>query len=214
MTRLVIADDHAFLRAGLEQMLGRKGHEIVASVGSGAEALAAIDALAPDLAILDLRMPEGDGLAVLADLRARDVAMPVLLLAAEIDDASLMRAMDLGVEGIVLKHADPAELHQAIAGIVAGSRHVDPELLQRAFALARQPAREAHPLDALSERDLRIARGVAAGMRNRDIGASLGISEGSVKINLHRIYDRLSIANRTELALLVQKIETAPLPVQ
>lgn len=211
MSRLVLADDHAFLRAGLEQVLGRHGHVIVASVADGIDALAAIANLRPDCAILDLRMPAPDGVGVLAALRDRGDATPVLLLAAELDDASLVRAVELGIEGIVLKHADPAVLQAAIVTVTGGGRHIDLALMDRAFAIASaRPA--ADPLADLNDRDRRIAQGVAAGLRNREIADGIGISEGAVKINLHRIYDRLGLTNRTELALLVQRSDPAPLP--
>ncbi|GHC90760.1 response regulator [Novosphingobium pokkalii] len=207
MTRLLVADDHAFLRAGLEQVLGRLGHEMVASVGDGEAALRAIAATRPDLAILDLRMPAPDGVGVLAALREAGDATPVLILAAELDDASLVSAVRLGVNAIVLKHAQPAVLHEAIGTVLAGERAIAMDLMERAFAVAaasKEAEGEAGPLATLGPRDRQIAQGVAAGLRNRDIAESMGVSEGAVKINLHRLYDRLGVANRTELALLVK----------
>ncbi len=212
MTRILVADDHAFLRAGLEQVLGRLGHEIVASVGDGTAALAAIAQTRPELAILDLRMPAPDGVGVLSALRAAGDTLPVLILAAELDDASLVAAVQRGVNAIVLKHAPPGALQDAIRAVMAGERAIAMDLMERAFAAATRPATTAdQALAALSDRDRQIAQGVAAGLRNRDIADSLGVTEGTVKINLHRLYDRLGVANRTELALLV-KTGTHPRP--
>ncbi|MBB3358140.1 MULTISPECIES: response regulator transcription factor [Novosphingobium] len=205
MTRILVADDHAFLRAGLEQVLGRLGHEIVASVGDGAAALAAIAQTRPDLAIVDLRMPAPDGVGVLSALRDAGDALPVLILAAELDDASLVAAVQRGVNAIVLKHAPPGALQAAITAVMAGERAIAMDLMERAFAAATRPAATGEDaMAALSDRDRQIAEGVAAGLRNRDIADSLGVTEGTVKINLHRLYDRLGVANRTELALLVK----------
>lgn len=212
MTRILVADDHAFLRAGLEQILGRLGHEIVASVGDGTAALAAIAQTRPELAILDLRMPAPDGVGVLSALRAAGDTLPVLILAAELDDASLVAAVQRGVNAIVLKHAPPGALQDAIRAVMAGERAIAMDLMERAFAAATRPASTGdQALAALSDRDRQIAQGVAAGLRNRDIADSLGVTEGTVKINLHRLYDRLGVANRTELALLV-KTGTHPRP--
>ena len=203
MTSIVIADDHAFLRAGLEQVLGSLGFAIVASVGDGDAALAAVAEKDPDLAIVDLRMPGRNGVAVLEALRAQGDTRPVLMLAAEIDDASLVAAIRLGVNGILLKDSDASALKEAIDTVMAGTRAISMAMMERAFMLASQPS-EASPLDALSERDRRIVEGVAAGLRNREIAENLAISEGSVKVYLHRIFDRLNVGNRTELALLVR----------
>ncbi|WCT78322.1 response regulator [Novosphingobium humi] len=203
MTSIVIADDHAFLRAGLEQVLGSLGFAIAASVGDGDAALAAVAEKDPDLVIVDLRMPGRNGVAVLAALRGRGDMRPVLMLAAEIDDASLVAAIRLGVNGIVLKDSDASALRQAIDTVMAGDRAISMAMMERAFMLASQPS-PANPLDALSERDRRIVEGVAAGLRNREIAENLAISEGSVKVYLHRIFDRLNVGNRTELALLVR----------
>lgn len=203
MTSIVIADDHAFLRAGLEQVLGSLGFAIAASVGDGDAALAAVAEKDPDLVIVDLRMPGRNGVAVLEALRSQGDMRPVLMLAAEIDDASLVAAIRLGVNGIVLKDSDASALRQAIDTVMAGDRAISMAMMERAFMLASQPA-QTDPLDALSERDRRIVEGVAAGMRNREIAENLAISEGSVKVYLHRIFDRLNVGNRTELALLVR----------
>lgn len=203
MTRILIADDHAFLRAGLEQVLGSLGYAIAASVGDGRAALAAIEAERPDLAILDIRMPERGGVGVLEALREAGDDTPVLLLAAEVDDAALVGAMRAGVNGILLKDTEADALKQAIETVMAGQRAIPMGMMERAFALVTQPA-PADPLDSLSERDRRIAEGAAAGLRNRDIAQNLAISEGSVKVYLHRIFDRLNVSNRTELALLVR----------
>ncbi|MBN9143367.1 MULTISPECIES: response regulator [unclassified Novosphingobium] len=203
MTSIVIADDHAFLRAGLEQVLGSLGFAIVASVGDGDAALAAVAEKDPDLVIVDLRMPGRNGVAVLEALREQGDTRPVLMLAAEIDDASLVAAIRLGVNGILLKDSDASALKEAIDTVMAGTRAISMAMMERAFMLASQPS-PANPLDALGERDRRIVEGVAAGLRNREIAENLAISEGSVKVYLHRIFDRLNVGNRTELALLVR----------
>lgn len=203
MTRILIADDHAFLRAGLEQVLGSLGYAIAASVGDGEAALAAIEAERPDLAILDIRMPGRGGVGVLEALRDAGDDTPVLLLAAEVDDAALVGAMRAGVNGILMKDTEADALKQAIETVMAGQRAIPMGMMERAFALVTQPA-PPDPLDSLSERDRRIVEGAAAGLRNRDIAQNLAISEGSVKVYLHRIFDRLNVSNRTELALLVR----------
>jgi two-component system nitrate/nitrite response regulator NarP len=205
MTSILIADDHAFLRAGLEAVLGSLGYRIIASVADGEAALTAIERENPDLVILDIRMPQLSGVAVLETLRARGDTRPVLLLTAELDDPSLVGAVRAKVDGIVFKDHAAGTLQQAIETVLAGGRHIDLSLMDRAFTLASEaPSRTA--LEALSDRDLKIVEGAAAGLRNKEIAESLGITEGSVKVYLHRIYEKLGVGNRTELALLVHRV--------
>ncbi|MBV1692595.1 response regulator transcription factor [Novosphingobium sp. G106] len=205
MSRILIADDHEFLRAGLEAVLGSLGHIVAASVPDGDTALTAIEKSDPEIVILDIRMPGRTGVEVLQSLRAKGDRRPILLLAAEVDDRSLVAAIDAKVDGIVLKGESAGTLQQAIEAVVAGKRFIDIALMDRAFELVSQPpVRRA--LDALSPRDRIIVERAAAGLRNKQIAEELGISEGAVKIFLHRVYDRLGVSNRTELAQLVLRV--------
>lgn len=202
MSRILIADDHEFLRAGLESVLDSLGHVVTASVPDGDTALAAIEESDPEIVILDIRMPGRTGVEVLQSLRAKGDRRPILLLAAEVDDRSLVAAIDAKVDGIVLKGESAGTLQQAIEAVVDGKRFIDIALMDRAFELVSQPT-VLGALDALSPRDRTIVEQAAAGLRNKQIAEELGISEGAVKIFLHRLYDRLGVSNRTELAQLV-----------
>jgi two-component system nitrate/nitrite response regulator NarP len=177
MLRIVIADDHAFFRAGLEQVLGSLGFAVVASVGDGDAALAAVKEHHPDLVILDVRMPVRDGVEVLKALRAKGDATPILILAAEIDDDRLVSAVRAGVNGIVFKDTEAGALREAIGTVMAGERAIAVSVMERAFTLVSEP-RGPSLLESLSERDRKIVEGAAAGLRNREIAERLGISEG------------------------------------
>ncbi|MBS1239877.1 MAG: two component transcriptional regulator, LuxR family [Proteobacteria bacterium] len=204
MTTIVLADDHPFLRTGVEGALGSMGIEIVASVDSGDAALAAIEREDPDVAILDVRMPGMGGVPVLEALRARGDNRPVILLTAEIEDAALLTAIKAKVDGIVFKDGAETRLHDAIKAVVAGERFIDQALMQRALDLAIENPRPS-ALAKLSARELQIAEAVAVGKRNRDIAEDIGTTEGSVKVYLHRIYEKLGVSSRTELAVLVMR---------
>lgn len=200
MTSIVLADDHPFLRTGVEAVLGAMGMHVVASVDNGDSALAAIAREDPDVAILDVRMPVRDGVATLEALRARGDYRPVILLAAEIEDAALLAAMKAEVNGIVFKAGAENTLASAIETVSSGKRFIDPATLERALDLAIAEPKPC-PFELLSQRELQIAEAITAGMRNREIAERLGMTEGSVKVYLHRIYERLGIENRTELAV-------------
>jgi len=202
MTRIVLADDHPFLRTGVEGALGSMGVDIVASVDNGDAALKAIEREDPDVAILDIRMPGMGGIPVLEALRAKGDNRPVILLTAEIEDAALLTAVKAKVDGIVFKHGAETRLHDAIKAVTSGERYIDQALMQRALDLAidnPQPS----ALNKLSVRELQIAEAVAVGKRNRDIAEDIGTTEGSIKVYLHRIYEKLGVSSRTELAVLV-----------
>ena len=202
MTRVVLADDHPFLRTGVEGALGSMGIEIVASVDSGAAALEAIAREDPDVAILDVRMPGMGGVPVLEALRARGDNRPVILLTAEIEDAALLTAVKAKVDGIVFKDGAETRLEEAIKAVVAGERYIDQALMQRALDLAIENPKPS-ALSRLSPRESQIADAVAVGKRNRDIAEDVGTTEGSIKVYLHRIYEKLGVSSRTELAVLV-----------
>ncbi len=199
--RVLIADDHPFLRAGVEAVLCDAGLEIAASVDDGDAALAAIAREDPDVAILDVRMPGTGGVGVLQAIRTAGDLRPVILLTAELDDANLLAAMKAGVEGIVFKHGAEKRLIDAIRIVTSGDTYIDRALTERAMQLVQDKARPS-PLDALTARERQISVEVARGKRNRDIADLVGMTEGSIKVYLHNIYGKLGIENRTELAIL------------
>lgn len=201
MTSVLLADDHPFIRAGVEAVLRNSPFEITAMAASGDEALARIDDADPDLCIFDIRMPGRSGVEILQDMRHRGDQRPVVLLTAELEDAALLAAVQAGVNGIVLKDVAEDALLDSLEAVAAGRRAVPADLLQRALDLSLRGEAK-HPLAGLTPRERQIAEHVGQGRRNRDIAAALGMSEGTVKVYLHTIYHKLGIENRTELALI------------
>lgn len=201
MIPVLVADDHGFIRAGVEAVLRGSRFQIVAATASGEETLAAIATHDPAIVLLDLKMPGMNGVQTLETLRAKGDSRPVVLLTAEITDGQLLAVMRAGLQGIVCKHGAESELVDVLEKVHAGQKAIAASYLQRALDLSLSPAARS-PLEALNPRERRIARLVARGLRNRDIGAELGIGEGTVKVYLHTMYQKLDIDNRTELALL------------
>lgn len=200
MAGIIIADDHPIVLSGVEAVLSAAGHVVTARADSGEAALAAGDG---DLLLLDLRMPRGSGLDVLRTLCARGDQRPVILMMATIDNLSLREALDLGVNGVLLKGSAPSQLINCIEQVLDGQRWVDPSLVEQAINASRPEA--GNKLAGLSARDVVIVRLVVEGLRNRDIGLRLGMTEGNVKVTLHRIYERLGVSNRVELAMLARE---------
>jgi two-component system nitrate/nitrite response regulator NarP len=203
MTRLLIADDHPFLVAGLQAILEDSEFDIVGIVNNGQAALEAVPVLRPDILLLDVAMPVRNGIDVLRTLRSRGDRHPVVLLTASLDDSHVLEAIELGVEGIVLKQGAQNLLLDCLTTVRGGGRWIDPQVMQRALELSKSGA-PVDPLKKLAPRERAIAALVAEGLRNKEIAAELGITEGSVKVYLHRIYDKLDIGNRTELALITR----------
>jgi len=201
MINVLVADDHPFLRAGLEAVLRTAGMAVVASVGDGEAALEAIRAEEPDVVVLDVAMPGRDGVATLAALRERGDQRPVVILTASIDDRQLLCAIHNGASGIVLKEDAEDFLIDCIRNAHAGVKTIDPRLALRIEELTSgdKPARR---IDALGRREKEIVERVARGLRNRQIGEELSMSEGSIKVYLHTIFEKLEVRSRTELAIL------------
>jgi two-component system, NarL family, nitrate/nitrite response regulator NarL len=195
-SRVLIVDDHPMIRSAVAMLLDGSDFTIAASAGSVDSALQAIRDEDPDMIILDLAMPGESGLEVLRRMRAGGDRRPVIVLTAAIDDFSLREAMSLAVDGIVMKNNDPAFLLDCLQSVRDGGRWIDPDLEQRAAELGKRG-----PYRALSPRERKLVALVARGLRNREIAAELGITEGTVKVYLHAIFDKLGVASRTELAI-------------
>jgi two-component system nitrate/nitrite response regulator NarP len=204
MIRLLVADDHPIILSGLEALLRDSPFAIASSVTDGAAALASVRRDPPDILLLDVNMPALDGVEVLRLLKGEGSPVAIVLLTASLDDGNLLEAMRLGVDGIVLKEAAHTHLLECLEAVARGGTWIDRAVLDRwREAAARGTARG--PLEGLAPRERQLARMVARGLRNREIGDTLGISEGSVKVFLHRLYRKLKVGSRTELAVLVEQ---------
>jgi two-component system nitrate/nitrite response regulator NarP len=202
MTRVLIADDHPIMLSGIEAILRDSPYEVVKTVSNGAAALEALPIASPDILILDVQMPECTGMDVLRTLRGRGDMRPLVLLTASLDDANLIEAIQLGVNGVILKDGAQNLLLHCLAEVLKGNRWIDKSLLERALDLAmKSPASPPDGLASLSARERAVVGLVAQGLRNKEIAAELNITEGTVKVYLHRIYEKVGVSNRTELAL-------------
>lgn len=197
MTRVLVADDHPMIRTALDVLLRGTDFSLVGQAGTGAEALAAVQGVNPDILLLDVRMPDGSGIDVLKALRGRGDQRRVILLTAGLNDAPLIDALEVGVDGIVLKNADPSFLLDCLETVRNGGTWIDPDLKERVQELEEKA--ESRP--SLAPREKQLLALVRRGLRNRDIAEQLGVTEGTVKVYLHSIFEKVGVANRTELAM-------------
>lgn len=196
MTRILLADDHPMIQAAVEEMLRGSDYKLVAKAASGAEALQALAERDPEMVILDIQMPEGNGLDVLRHIRSQGDDRPVVLLTASIDESRFAEALRLKVDGVLLKTSDPALLIDCLDSVRAGDEWIDPNLDAE---VARGDGGSGRSL--LSPRETELVQLVRQGKRNRDIAEELGITEGTVKVYLHSVFEKTGVANRTELAI-------------
>jgi two-component system, NarL family, response regulator LiaR len=203
--RVLICDDQAIIREGLALLLGLEPDiEVVGVAEDGAEAVAALERLAPDLVLMDLKMPGLNGIEATRQIRARFPQVKVLVLTTYDDDEWVFDAVRAGAAGYLLKDTPRAELLAAVRGTAAGKSYVDPAVAGRLLAQVADPqVRPPSQVAArLSERELAVLRLLAAGLSNADIAARLHLSEGTVRNHVSAILTKLDLADRTQAAVL------------
>jgi len=201
--RLVVVDDHPIVLEGLERLFRLEGDlEIVARCVNAREAIEAVRLHRPDILLLDLRLPGGSGLDVLEQIRREGLATQAILLAGSVNQDELMEALQLGARGVVLKEMAPELLIRCIRTVHAGGRWLEDDFLRRAIdgILDRDGIAGPGRL-TLSPREMEIVRLAATGHHNRDIAEALHITEGTVKVHMHNIYEKLGIEGRVELTI-------------
>ncbi|MBN8490000.1 MAG: response regulator transcription factor [Burkholderiales bacterium] len=203
MIRLVIADDQALVRAGLRGLVELPGDfEVVAEAADGTQAIELTQSHKPDLLLLDVRMPAGTGIEVLAELRRRGALPPTLLLTTFDDDAALLEGMRAGARGFLLKDVTPERLYEAIRRVARGESLFQPALtarvLEQAAAAPGQPG--AHP-EALTPRETEVLRLMAGGFSNKEIARAFGTAEGTIKNHVSSLLSKLGVRDRTRAVL-------------
>jgi two-component system, NarL family, nitrate/nitrite response regulator NarL len=197
VTRVLLVDDHPMIAAALEMLLRETDYQLLGRARSVAEANSELGKQKPELLLLDVNLPDGSGIDVLRRLSRARSRPKVILLTAGMDDSQLLAAAELEPEGMVLKTSDPSLLIECMDAVVDGKAWVDREIAERT-RLARERAASTPPL---TRRERELIELVRQGLRNRDIASELGVTEGTVKVYLHAIFDKLRVENRTELAL-------------
>jgi DNA-binding NarL/FixJ family response regulator len=191
---VLLVDDHPVVRAGLRGMLdAQDGIEVTGEASSGAEAVAAAAALSPDVVLMDLRMPGVDGVTATGRILAANPAIRIVVLTTYDTDADILRAVEAGATGYLLKDATPAELTAAIFAAARGETILAPSVAARLVNRVRQPV--ATP--SLSAREIEVLSRVGRGLTNAEIGRELYITEATVKTHLLRIFNKLGVSDRT-----------------
>jgi NarL family two-component system response regulator LiaR len=200
--RVFIADDHIVVREGLRALIGTEPDiEIVGEAANGKEAIAGIQALQPDVTLLDLVMPLKNGLDVIIEVTQDNPRARFLVLTSFSDDDKVFPAIKAGALGYLLKDSSPQELIQAIHNVYHGESSLDPTIALKLLKEFKQPSDQVHNQEPLTERETKVLSLVSRGLANQEIADALGISERTVRTHVGNILSKLHLANRTQAAL-------------
>jgi two-component system nitrate/nitrite response regulator NarL len=205
--RVLLIDDHALFREGLEGLLENRNIEVVAAVGDGGEGLRQAQKLKPDVILLDMRMPGMNGLEVLRKLRGDGIEVPIVMLTTSSDEKDLIESLRSGAQGYLLKDMEPDELVSTLRDIVAGKTIVTSELTGVLAKLVQQGESATNetlekPFADLTAREHEILCHLSEGQSNKVIARELGISEGTVKLHVKAILRKLGVHSRVKAAVM------------
>jgi two-component system, NarL family, nitrate/nitrite response regulator NarL len=205
--RVVLIDDHALVRKGLEELLLSRKIEVVASTGNGKDGIGIVKDKDPDIVLLDIRMPQMNGLDVLTEMRSKGITTPVLMLTMSREEQDLATALRNGAQGYLLKDMDPEELVPALQDAISGKNVVAKELIGSLTRIIQgKPEQEvpepATPLSELTPREQEILTHVAQGESNKVIARALDITDGTVKLHVKSVLRKLGVHSRVEAAVI------------
>ena len=202
----MITDDHSMIREGLKNLLELEGDiEVVAEAENGIECLDKLDDVNPDVLLLDINMPKMNGLEVLQNLKERKSKVKVLVLTVHNETEYLMKAVDIGINGYVLKDSESSELKKAIFAIAEGENYIQPSLIPALNNKMIEKNEDELKIDSLTKREVQVLKELAVGKFNRDIAKEMEISERTVKNHISSIFKKLDVTDRTQAAVFAIK---------
>ena len=200
--KVMIADDHSMIREGLKQLLELEGDfEVIAEACDGLDCLEKLKTVVPDILLLDINMPNMNGLEVLKKLKDNKSKVKVLVLTVHNETEYLMKAVEIGINGYVLKDSESAELKKAIFAIADGENYIQPSLIPALNSKMIEKNEDEIKIDALTKRELEVLKEMAVGKFNRDIAKEMEISERTVKNHISSIFKKLDVTDRTQAAV-------------
>ena len=200
--KIMIADDHSMIREGLKSLLELEGDiQVVAEAEDGVDCLEKLKICTPDVLLLDINMPRKNGLEVLQTLKSSKSKVKVLVLTVHNEVEYLMKAVDIGVDGYILKDSESAELKKAIFSIVEGGNYIQPSLIPALNSKMIEKNRDEGKIESLTKRELEVLKLLAVGMYNKEVAEKLNISERTVKNHVSNIFKKIEVTDRTQAAV-------------
>ena len=202
MIRVLIADDHKMVREGLRRILEFDGEiQVIDEADNGEECIKKIRSSKPDIVLSDINMPVMNGIEALQEIRKKKLKTKVIILTVHNEIEYLLRAVDIGIDGYVLKDSDAHELIRAVTSVYEGDKFIQPSLIPLLNSKLIARDLDAERLEQLSKREIEVLKLVAVGMFNKEIGVELGISERTVKNHLSSIFKKIDSSDRTQAAV-------------
>ena len=200
--KIMIADDHSMIREGLKNLLELEGDiQVIEEAEDGVDCLEKLKGCAPEVLLLDINMPRKNGLEVLESLRASRSKVKVLVLTVHNEVEYLMKAVDIGVDGYILKDSESSELKKAIFAVVAGENYIQPNLIPSLNSKMIEKNKDEGKIESLTRRELEVLKLLAVGMYNKEVAERLHISERTVKNHVSNIFKKLEVTDRTQAAV-------------
>ena len=205
--KVFLLDDHEIVRRGVREMLEAEADiTVIGEAGTAASALARIPALRPDVAVLDVRLPDGDGVSVCREIRSRMPQIACLMLTSFGDDEALFDAIMAGAAGYVLKQIRGTDLVGAVRTVAAGESMLDPDAASKVMARMRDQANHSDPLAGLTPQERKILELIGAGLTNRQIGETMYLAEKTVKNYVSALFAKLGMERRTQAAAYATRV--------
>lgn len=204
--KVMLADDHVLIREGIRQLLEFDGSiEVISEVNDGVECIDNLVYVKPDILLLDINMPKKNGVEVLEEIRKKNIDVKVLILTVHNEVEYLIKAVDIGVDGYIVKDSGSAELKKAINCILNGEKYIQPSLIPALNNRLVSRDTDKEKIDSLTNREMEVLIQVANGMFNKEIATSLNISERTVKNHISNIFKKIDVNDRTQAAVFAIK---------
>lgn len=200
--KVMLADDHILMREGIRQLLEFDGAiEVVGEANDGEECMDILEKIKPDVLLLDINMPKKNGVEVLGEIKKKKIPVKVLILTVHNEIEYLLKAVDIGVDGYILKDSESAELKKAINAVMNDESYIQPNLIPALNnrLVARDVDKD--KIDSLTKREMEVLIQVANGMFNKEIAIALNISERTVKNHISNIFKKIEVSDRTQAAV-------------
>ena len=200
--KIMIADDHSMVREGLKSLLELDGDiQVIEEAVDGEDCLEKLKTCKPDVLLLDINMPKKNGLEVLQCINKSNLKVKVLVLTVHNEVEYLIKAVDIGVDGYILKYSESAELKKAIFAITKGENYIQPDLIPALNSKMIEKNSDKDKIDSLTKREFEVLKLLAVGMYNKEIAEKLNISERTVKNHVSNIFKKLEVTDRTQAAV-------------